>query len=143
MAEGVFRHLVAEAGLDARFTIDSAGTGAWHTGQPPDSRSAEVAARHGVTLSGEARQVEPSDLDRFDYVIAMDRENLEDLRTIRDAIGGRASLCLMRDFDPQGRGADVPDPYYEGAHGFEAVYAMVRRSCEALLDHLERGEQSS
>lgn len=140
MAEGVFRHLVAEAGLDARFEVDSAGTGAWHTGQPPDSRSAEVAARHGVALSGEARQVVPSDLDRFDYVIAMDRDNLKDLRAMRDATGGRASLRMMRDFDPRAPGADVPDPYYEGARGFEEVYDMVLRSCEALLEHLEREE---
>ncbi len=140
MAEGVFRHLAEEAALGSLFEVDSAGTGAWHTGQTPDPRSVEVAAGHGVTLQGRARQVQPADLDRFDHVIAMDRENLEDLRALRDAAGGRATLHLLREFDPEDPGADVPDPYYEERQGFETVYAMVRRSCEALLEHLRPHE---
>ncbi len=136
MAEGVFRHLVREAGLEDRFDIDSAGTGAWHVGEPPDARSSEAAARHGIDLDGHARQVQPVDLERFDHVIAMDRENLADLRSIQERSGGRASLHLLREFDPTGRGDDVPDPYYDGARGFETVYRMVHRSCEALLERL-------
>ncbi len=137
MAEGVFRHLLLEEGVQDQFVVDSAGTGAWHVGEPPDGRSTEAAARHGVSLSGSARQVQPADLDRFDYVIAMDRENLAELQRMRRRSGGRASLHLLREFDPDGGSLDVPDPYYDGARGFETVYQMVRRSCEALLEHLQ------
>lgn len=143
MAEGVFRHLVAEAGLADRFEIDSAGTGAWHTGEPPDERSEEAAARHGITLTGHARQVHPEDFDRFDHVVAMDRENLRDLKSLRGTSGGEASLHLLREFDPVGSGEDVPDPYYDGPYGFETMYVMVRRSCEALLEHLRPDGRSS
>ncbi len=143
MAEGVFGHLVEEAGLRDRFEIDSAGTGAWHTGDPPDVRSAEAAERHGITLGGTARQIDPSDFERFDYVIAMDRDNLHDLQRIREASAGRASLHLLREFDPVGTGEDVPDPYYDGADGFESMYHMVRRSCEALLEKLRPDQRSS
>ncbi len=143
MAEGVFRHLVGEAGLTDRFEIDSAGTGAWHTGEPPDPRSEETARRHGIDLTSTARQVELADFDRYDYVVAMDRENLRDLRALRETSGGDASLHLLREFDPDGTGEDVPDPYYGGPHGFESMYHMVRRSCEALLEHLRPDERSS
>jgi len=136
MAEGVFRHLLREGGVEDHFVVDSAGTGAWHVGEPPDTRSAEAAARHGVSLSGSARQVRPADLDRFDYVIAMDRDNLGKLQRMQKGSGGHASLHLLREFDPDGGDRDVPDPYYDGLRGFETVYHMVRRSCEALLEHL-------
>ncbi len=138
MAEGVFRYLAREAGLEDRFDVDSAGTGAWHVGEPPDARSAQAAARHGVALDGHARQVEAADLDRFDHVVAMDRQNLRDLRRLQARTDGHASLHLLREFDPLADGdPDVPDPYYDGERGFETVYEMVRRSCEALLEHLE------
>jgi protein-tyrosine phosphatase len=141
LAEGVFRHLVQERGLDGRFRIESAGTGAWHVGEPPDRRAAEVARRHEVSLEGQcARQVRPSDFHDFDYVIAMDRDNLRELNRLRAAGGtgdgpGDATLLLLRDHDPEG-GGDVPDPYFGGDEGFDRVFAMVRRSAEALLDHL-------
>jgi len=135
LAEGVFAHLVRERGLHDRFEIDSAGTGAWHVGERADRRSAEVAARHGVSLDGRARRVASSDFARFDLVVAMDRENLRDLERMADGIPHRPRLHLLREWDPQ-EGDEVPDPYYGGPDGFERVYAMVRRSCEALLDDL-------
>jgi protein-tyrosine phosphatase len=139
LAEGVFAHLVRERGLDHRFEIDSAGTGAWHVGERADRRSAEVAARHGVSLEGRARKVEPSDFARFDLVIAMDRDNLRDLQRMAGGTSHRPRVRLLREWDPEG-GDEVPDPYYGGADGFERVYAMVRRSCEALLDDLAEPE---
>lgn len=135
LAEGVFAHLVRARGLDDRFEVDSAGTGAWHIGEPADRRSAAVAARHGVSLDGRARKVEPSDFDRFDLVIAMDRDNLRDLERMVDGSPHRPRLRLLREWDSEA-GDEVPDPYYGGPDGFERVYAMVRRSCEALLDDL-------
>ena len=134
LAEGVFRHLVREEGLEDRFEIDSAGTGDWHAGQGPDGRSVAVAAAHGVDLPGRARQVRQDDFDRFDLIVAMDRDNLRDLERMADD-GTRARLHLLREFDPEG-GDDVPDPYYGGADGFEIVYGMVHRSCARLLEEL-------
>lgn len=135
LAEGVFRHLVEERGLTERFSIDSAGTGDWHMGQPPDERSMRVASDHGITLSGAARRVRAEDLERFDVVLAMDTDNLRYLRQLADG-SGRARLHLLRDFDPEADSPDVPDPYFEGPSGFESVYRMVRRACEELLERL-------
>lgn len=143
MAEGVFRHLVEEEGLAHRIRVDSAGTGSWHVGESPDIRSARTAARHGIHLEGSARQVQPEDFRKFDYLVAMDESNLENLERLRDSVGGEAALYLLREFDPRGGpGAEVPDPYYGGPRGFEDVYEMVQRSCRGLLEHIlsEHGE---
>lgn len=140
LAEGVFRHLVAARGLDDRFEIDSAGTGAWHVGERPDARSIQVAASHGVELPGTARQVTRDDLERFDVILAMDRENLHALRRMGPATGARARIHLLREFDPDGGDDEVPDPYYGGPGGFEDVYQMVRRSCRVLLGKLTSGD---
>ena len=136
MAEGVFLHLVSEAGLSDRFEIDSAGTGSWHVGERPDARAAMVAHEHGIDLPSRARQVRPEDLGRFDYVIAMDRDNLRTLERMAASSAVDADIRLLRDFDPARDGDDVPDPYYGGASGFENVYQIVKRSCEALLARL-------
>jgi protein-tyrosine phosphatase len=137
MAEGVFRHLLRERGLEERIRVDSAGTGSWHVGESPDLRSVRTAAGRGITLSGSARQILPEDFGRFDYIIAMDTSNLADLEELRDGIGGETPLYLLREFDPDGGpGAEVPDPYYGGPRGFEDVFDMVERSCRGLLDHI-------
>lgn len=136
LAEGVFRSLVEEAGLSERFEIDSAGTGAWHVGEPPDARAAMVASQHGVRLECRARQVGPDDFQRFDYIIAMDRENLRNLERMAAAAGSDARIRLLREFDPEGDGDEVPDPYYGGASGFETVYDIVSRSCRTLLQRI-------
>lgn len=134
LAEGVFRHLAARAGV-ADAVVDSAGTDAWHEGEPPDPRSLEVAERHGVSLEGQrARPVRPSDFDAFDVIVAMDADNLKQLKA-RCPREHQGKLRLMREFDPQGDG-DVPDPYYGGRAGFTVAYEMVERSCAALLEAL-------
>jgi protein-tyrosine phosphatase len=137
LAEGIFRHLVRERGLDAFYEIDSAGTGAWHVGEPPDRRSADVARKNGVVLEGVARRISTRDFDGFDWIIAMDRENLSALEAMRRHWAGRARLQLLRDFDPEPGDGEVPDPYYGGAEGFDHVFNLVRRSAQALLDRLE------
>jgi len=144
MAEGVFQHLVNEEGLDNRIRVRSAGTGSWHVGESPDIRSVRTAAGHGVTLTGSAQQVQSEDFRNFQYIVAMDQSNLDNLEEYRDRVGGDAALYLLREFDPEGGpGAEVPDPYYGGADGFEEVYNMVERACRGLLDHIleEAGEQ--
>ena len=143
LAEGVFRHILDEDGVSDRFRVDSAGTGSWHVGESPDFRAVRIAATKGVTVGGHARQVQPEDFRHFDYILAMDSDNLQALETYRDKVGGDAALYLLREFDPEGGpGAEVPDPYYGDSSGFDDVFAMVERSCLALLDHI-RDEEGS
>ena len=141
LAESVFRHLARERGVEDRFRIDSAGTSGYHAGSPPDRRSAAVALARGVEVAGRSRQLSARDLRDFDYVIAMDAENLQEVEALHATVGGTARVHRLREWDPEGGGPDVPDPYYGGARGFEDVHDIVERSCAALLDHLlrERG----
>ena len=130
-AEGVMRRLVRDAGLDGRIEIDSAGTGAWHVGSPPDDRATEAARRRGVTLEGAARRVEPEDFERFDLIVAMDRENLADLLSLAPDEEARAKVRLLR-----GPDLDVPDPYYGGPGGFDVVLDQVEAACRVLLEEI-------
>lgn len=140
LAEGVFLHLLRRQGLDEAIQVDSAGTGSWHVGEMADPRSQEVAGRHGIPLPSRARQVTPSDLQDFDWVVAMDRKNLEALEEMRDEHGGDARLVLLRDFDPEPGDGEVPDPYYGGPQGFDTVYEMVLRSSHGLLNEIQSEE---
>jgi protein-tyrosine phosphatase len=129
-AEGVMRHLLAERGLADEIEVQSAGTGGWHAGSPPDARSTRAAAARGITLEGAARQVTRADFEDFDLLVAMDRDNLADLRAIAPP-GTEHKIRLLL-----GEGRDVPDPYYGGPHGFENVLDLVETACEQLLDEL-------
>jgi protein-tyrosine phosphatase len=136
-AEGVTRRLVEDAGLDIE--IDSAGTGAWHAGEPPDRRAALAARRRGITLDGAARQVTPDDFRRFDLLIALDRGNLRQLLVLAPDEEAAEKVRLLREFDPASAGGpdlDVPDPYFGGERGFETVLDMVEAACRGLLDEL-------
>lgn len=138
LAENVFRHLARERGVEHRFEIDSAGTSGYHAGSPPDARSAATARRRGLELVGASRQLTAADLRRFDLVIAMDAENLEEIQALRERAGGDARVHRLREWDPEADGLDVPDPYYGGERGFDDVHDLVERSCAALLDDLLR-----
>ena len=118
--------------------IDSAGTSKWHVGSPPDARSSATAARLGYHLSGRSRQFTASDLDRFDYVIAMDSENLRDLRRLCRNDRDLARLSLLRDHDGGDGDLDVPDPFYGGDHGFDDVFDICERGCRGLLERICR-----
>jgi protein-tyrosine phosphatase len=135
-AEGVMRALLREEGLEATVDLDSAGTGGWHAGEPPDARATEAARRRGVVLEGAARQVTAADFDDFDLLVAMDRENLRDLLAIAPSEEGAEKVRLLREFDPASADAgdlDVPDPYYGGERGFERVLELVTAACRGLL----------
>ncbi len=139
LAEGVLSHRLEEAGLSDQVYVDSAGTGAWHVGQAPDTRSAAVAERNGIELRGRARGVRIEDFFEFELVLAMDRGNLQDLKDLESGSGSDAAIRLFREFDPEQDGdPDVPDPYYGGPDGFQRVFEMVDRTCAALVDHLRR-----
>jgi protein-tyrosine phosphatase len=130
-AEGVMRRLVRERGLEDRIEIDSAGTGGWHVGAPPDERATEAARRRGTTLEGAARKFSPQDFDRFDLIFAMDAENVRDMLALAPDEEARAKVRLLR-----GPGLDVPDPYYGGPDGFDEVLDLVEEACERLLDEV-------
>jgi protein-tyrosine phosphatase len=116
-----------EAGI-ADLEVDSAGTGGWHVGDPADERAAAAAARRGYQLTGTARQVSPDDFNTFDLILAVDEDNLQRLRE-RAPAGSRAEIRMLAD-------DDVPDPYYGGPDGFDAVLDMIEKACAALLDEL-------
>jgi protein-tyrosine phosphatase len=142
-AEGVMRALVAEAGLDRSIELESAGTGSWHVGSPPDARAAAVARSRGTPLDGYSRQVRREDFERFDLLLAMDSENLRELLRLSDGIEERAKVRLLRGFDPASAGAedlDVPDPYYGAPGGFEEVFDLVQAACRGLLEQIRAGE---
>jgi protein-tyrosine phosphatase len=136
-AEGIMLKLVEDAGLSDAIAIDSAGTGGYHVGERADPRSRAEASQRGVELPSRARRFVASDFDRFDYVVAMDRKNHEDLDALAAGPEQKAKLHMLRAFDPNSaQDLDVPDPYYGGDGGFETVLDMVEASCRGLLDEL-------
>jgi protein-tyrosine phosphatase len=137
-AEGVFRRLVRDEGLDGSVEIESAGTGGWHVGEPPDARAAEAAGRRGIELDGSARQFQPADFDSFDLILAMDEQNRRDLLALAPDAEARAKVRLFREFDPSSDGGDldVPDPYFGGERGFEHVLDLVEAAARGLLEEL-------
>ena len=131
LAEGIFRHLLSQGERPDACLIDSAGTGGWHVGNPPDERAIEVAARHGVDIAHlKARRVAAADFTRFDLILALDRSNLQALQE-RAPSGGRARLELFS-AHAFGTVEDVPDPYHGGLAEFEAVYRMLYRGCALI-----------
>lgn len=137
LAEGVFLHLLRERGLEGRIVVDSAGTGGWHVGHPPDPRSIAVASRYGIELPSRARKIHTDDWEKFDLIIVMDNENRSDCL---DAGAPEDKVRHLRSFDPILNGANlpVPDPYYGGEDGFDTVYEMVHASCLGLIEFLTR-----
>lgn len=135
LAEGVFASVLSGRGAAHRFVIDSAGTGGWHAGHPPDRRSIEVAAKNGINISHlRARKVTGDDFMQFDLIVGMDRANVADLHAMKPS-GSSATIALFHDY-AAGRNEDVPDPYYGDLADFEAVYQSVRASAERLADRL-------
>jgi len=141
LAEHLFLHLGAQAGLDGRYLADSAGTSSEELGNPPDVRMLRTATARGLNYSGRARRVTQADLDRFDLILAMDRHNRRDLLALARTPEQRAKIRLLREFDPQTHAEmDVPDPWLDGQDEFESVYTIIERSLRGLLDALQRGE---
>jgi protein-tyrosine phosphatase len=137
LAEAAFRAEAARIGLDAE--ADSAGTGDWHVGNPPDRRAQAAARRNGVDISGlRARQVDPADFDRFDHVIALDGQILRDLERLRPP-GARAVLSLLLDHVPGREGQAVADPYYGDNAGFDVTWADAMAGAKGLAEKIVRG----
>jgi protein-tyrosine phosphatase len=137
-AEGVLLHLLGQRKLQGQVVVDSAGTMGYHIGNPADARMRQAAAKRQIDLPSRARQVTKTDLERFDWVIAMDRENLADLQRLHPSPSAR--VCLFSEFLDESWPTDVPDPYYGGLDGFEYVLDMLETGCPKIIESLWRAE---
>jgi protein-tyrosine phosphatase len=137
-AHGVFRQLIEDNQLTDVIEIDSAGTHAYHVGNPPDSRALETGRRRGLDFADlRARQVVSADFEEFDYVLAMDKDNFRGLKAICPE-GFENRLKMFMEFAPQLRIKEVPDPYYGGPSGFERVYDMIEAAAYGLLQDIRK-----
>jgi protein-tyrosine phosphatase len=136
MAEAIFRNLVKKEGLEDKIMIDSAGTGNWHIGKPPHHGTQQILSKYNIDFEGiRARQVSEEDLESFDYIIAMDVENLGNLRRLA-RYKKTGFIGRLLDFVPDSDVADVPDPYYTG--NFDEVYELVQKGCKNLLETIKK-----
>lgn len=137
-AQGVFERQLAQSALAGQVRVDSAGTAAYHLGKSPDSRAQAFARKRGVDLSSlKARQVTVNDFYDFDWILAMDQQNLSNLEALRPA-DARAKLVLFLSLLPESTQKEVPDPYYGGDEGFETVLDLCESASRALLNHLQQ-----
>ena len=136
MAEAVFRHMVKlNGGLDNKVFVDSCGTGSYHIGKPPHEGTIKILNTHRISYEGiKASKLEKRHLNEFDYIIAMDKDNLSDILLLKNK-NTTAKIHLLSDF-VNGDWKDVPDPYYTG--NFELTYKLISQGCEILLDHIRR-----
>ncbi len=135
--EGVMQHLVEERGIESEISIDSAGTIGYHTGHGADDRMQAAAQKRGYDLQSRSRKITPRDLETFDLVIAMDRENYQDIQQVHQS--PTATVKLLSDWLGDEWPSDVPDPYYGGDEGFEYVLDMIEAACPLILDELMSG----
>lgn len=136
MAEAVFRDLVKRERLEQVITVDSAGTGDWHIGKPPHDGTQAILTEKGISYEGQrARQLRSSDLEEFDYLVAMDSENEKNIRKLRTLVP-KARIVKMLDYVPEANQSDVPDPYYTG--NFQEVYDLLTIGCERLLNEIRK-----
>jgi protein-tyrosine phosphatase len=139
MAEGIFNSLLREKGLEKKIQADSAGTSGWHIGESPDTRTLEIAEENGVTIRHAGKKFVPEHFDEFQYIIAMDRDNLQDIRDLLSKNGKEHNkIFKMREFDNNQSGKDVPDPYYGGHEDFKFVFDILHESCTNLFHFIKK-----
>ncbi len=134
-------HLIEQAGLNGSIVCDSAGTSSYHIGSPPDRRMAVAAARRGIKLRGKARQFQLSDFENFDLILAMDRDNYQDILYLDPKGKYRDKVRLMCEFASYHQEKEVPDPYYGGREGFDRVIDLLLDACDSLLQRVVSSEQ--
>jgi protein-tyrosine phosphatase len=138
LAEAIFKDKVSKAGLSGFIDADSCGTSNYHIGGRPDPRTIANAQRNGVSIDHCGRQLTAKDLSHFDYILAMDNSNMKNIMKLDGAVQFSHKISLMREFDSQAKGADVPDPYFGGEGGFQEVFVMLDRTMENFLDHIRQ-----
>ncbi len=137
-AEAVFKHLVEVKGKSNNFLIDSAGTSAWHAGEKADARMRQHAKKRNINLTSISRKFVVEDFDRFDYIIAMDRQNLDEMKQMARNKSDLDKLHMMTSFSKGFNYDHVPDPYYGGDNGFELVLDILEDACEGFYQYLEK-----
>lgn len=136
LAQGLMEKKIKEAGLEHAIEVDSCGTSAYHIGEQPDERTVKNALKNGLRLDHQARQFVKKDFRAFDYILVMDKANLQCATRMDQTKEFSQKLQLMRDFDPEDKGGDVPDPYFGGEEGFQNVYEMLDRSMDNFLKQI-------
>jgi protein-tyrosine phosphatase len=139
-AEGVMNHLLAQENLAGQVVCDSAGTSAYHIGEPPDRRMTAAAKQRGILLVGQARQFTKADFEKFDLILAMDRDNFADICFLDPDGRYKHKVRLMCDFCTRHTLREVPDPYYGGSEGFSQVVDLLLDACEGLLNYIKEKE---
>jgi len=138
LAEAIFKDKLKKKNLEKYFHVDSCGTSNYHIGDQPDSRTIANARKNGIAIDHCGRQLTVEDISHFDYILAMDNSNHQNiLRLLKDE-RHRPKIMMMRAFDPLGKNAEVPDPYYGGEKHFQEVFEMLDRSADHLLAHIEQ-----
>jgi protein-tyrosine phosphatase len=135
LAEAIFKHKVSERGLDKAVEADSCGTSNYHIGDQPDPRTIANARQNGVAINHCGRQLSEEDFKMFDYILAMDKSNYQNILRLPISSAFSSKIKMMRDFDPVAKG-EVPDPYYGGQKGFQEVFDILSRSMDGFIDHL-------
>ena len=134
-------HLIQQAGLEDRIVCDSAGTSGYHIGASPDSRMNTAAIKRKIELKGKSRKLTPKDLQRFDLILAMDRENYQDILYLDREGKYEDKVRMICEFAPQKPDKEVPDPYYGGSDGFDYVIDLLFDACAGLLDYIVNSEE--
>ncbi len=138
LAEGIFNFIIKKKGFTNQFFSESCGTGSWHAGELPDPRMRDVAKKNQINLISRSRQFKQEDFENFDIIIAMDRQNKNDLKNLAETFQEENKIKLMRDFEKNNINPDVPDPYYGGNDGFQNVFNIVYECTENLIDYLRK-----
>jgi len=139
LAEGIFQELVKNENLNNKIACDSCGVMAYHVGEEPHHRSIKVAKNHEIILNHRGRQLKADDFNKFDYIIAMDNDNFEDIMSLKNTIRNEtAKVFLMRHFDNTAKDEDVPDPYYSEFEAYEELYQMLLRANKTFLEYLKK-----
>jgi protein-tyrosine phosphatase len=143
LAEAIFKNKIKQQGLDSVFEADSCGTGNYHIGSQPDPRTIANALKNMLPIDHCARQLSAKDLEEFDYVLAMDSENLRNIRALPGAKQFAHKISLLRDFDDDSKGAAVPDPYFGNEDGFQEVYDLLDSTMDKFIGKLKRQHKLS
>ena len=142
LAEAIFNHKIKALGLEHKFKSDSAGTSDFHIGELPDERTIKCAGKNELPINHRGRQVNRTDFRDFDYIIAMDDNNLRNLNNLKVRYHfADKEIYLMRNFIPEWQGLPVPDPYYGGEEGFDEIYQILDEAIDGFLEHIKVSHQ--
>ena len=141
LAEAIFKHKVKQKNLEHLFEMDSCGTGNYHIGDIPDARTFAIASKYGIKVEHIVRQLCVDDLETYDYILAMDKNNFQNILRLSDSTTHKQKVLMMREFDSMGKGKEVPDPYYGSEREFQEVFDILDRSIDGFLEQFAMGNE--